>query len=81
MGKLSDEDYQELRQKYKNQAVEILKQLDPGRSQTTKQARAKTQTEPGTTQQVRFCWSCGANAVKGNVFCSNCGTRLQQAQN
>lgn len=74
MGKLSEEDYTELRDQYKTQAIEILKKIDaramgaarrgPGGQGTQKHARA------------RFCHQCGASIQKGDKFCSNCGTAL-----
>ncbi len=71
MGKLSEEDYQELREQYKAQAVQILRQLDQMKSGTRRRTKAKT-----GQRAARFCSQCGAPAAQGDRFCANCGHPL-----
>ena len=72
MGKLSEEDYQELRQKYKAEAVELLKRIDAMR-----QSRKKRRKGKAAKAGVRFCSQCGAQVGKNDRFCSECGAKLQ----
>ncbi|MFQ5651874.1 MAG: zinc ribbon domain-containing protein [bacterium] len=81
MGKLSEEDFQELRQQYKNQAVNILKKID---QRQRKKMRAggrhakKEKSRTGTQKGMNFCWSCGTRLGAEEKFCPNCGLHLRQ---
>ncbi len=71
MGKLSREDFEELRSQYKAEAVKILKQLDqvrPGR-------RRRGGKVPAQAGQ-RFCTQCGTPVHARDRFCRNCGAAL-----
>ncbi len=71
MGKLSREDFEELRSQYKAEAVKILKQLDqvrPGR-------RKRGGRVPAQAGQ-RFCTQCGTPVHAQDRFCRNCGAAL-----
>lgn len=70
-GKLSDEDYQELRTRYKQDAVSILKEIDRVQHRSAGKRRKK---KPAGKQ--RFCSTCGHPATVDEKFCTNCGTRL-----
>lgn len=73
MGKLSDEDYQTLREQYKQEAVKIMQALDRlgGASGTHTKAASATATN------ARFCHMCGTPAQRADAFCSACGEKLQ----
>ncbi len=73
MGKLSEEDYTQLRNQYKAEAVQILKQLD---------AIAGAGVKPGKRKKAAsaaaFCSNCGAPVRKSDRFCTECGASLQE---
>lgn len=71
MGKLSQEDYETLREQYKTEAIGMMKQIDEmklGKSHRSTQAAAKTNS--------RFCHHCGQPAATADRFCSACGGQL-----
>jgi NADH pyrophosphatase NudC (nudix superfamily) len=68
-GKLSEEDYRELRMRYKREAAMILQQLDHIAS-----GRRIRKTSSATKPQ--FCATCGHPMNPGEKFCSSCGSRL-----
>lgn len=75
MGKLSEEDFNELRQQYKNDAIQLLEEMDkaqPGGVKTTDKKSAKSQS-------ASFCWNCGTHLKKKDKFCFDCGTNLAES--
>jgi hypothetical protein len=73
MGKLSQEDYEALRNQYKTEAIGMMKQIDaapPGKMPR----RAKETAAPQTT--TRFCHHCGEPLSAEARFCSACGGKL-----
>lgn len=89
MGKLSKEDYQNLRDKYTSKAVGSLKKIEEleregNRSldvevEIEKEILALQQEEAsgGTKREkVSFCTRCGRRASPGDRFCGQCGMRL-----
>ncbi len=82
MGKLSEEDYDELRQQYKNDAVGLMKQLD---KVAPKAAVGKKGTRQAAGKKsngaVEFCWLCGTNVTADDHFCPQCGNTLGEVSN
>lgn len=89
MGKLSDEDYRELSQRYKAVALGILKEIDQryGGVKTIEEEiedeilelrrrRQKAPKEKPT--ESRFCTQCGAQVRPADRFCGRCGQRMEQ---
>jgi hypothetical protein len=70
MGKLSEEDFQQLRQQYKDEAVAILKQLDTAQGAKSKKSSKKSDAA------TRFCSQCGSKIAQADKFCSSCGSRI-----
>ncbi len=70
MGKLSEEDYEALRDQYKNEAIEIMKKLDSLAPRAA--AVRKTPAQPNT----RFCHQCGQAVTGADHYCSVCGAKL-----
>ena len=70
MGKLSEEDHQELKEQYKQDAIHLLKEIDqiqsPAPQRKGKESEAK---------QV-FCHACGAPLARNDQFCGACGTQM-----
>lgn len=68
MGKLSQEDYNTLREQYKSEAIKLMKKIDT----TTIGARPAKGKKAGN----KFCHNCGEPAGAGEKFCSACGESL-----
>ncbi len=75
MGKLSEDDFNDLRQQYKSDAIRLLQEIDKAQPGGTKAAGKKS----AKTQSVNFCWKCGAPQKKEDRFCSDCGTNLTES--
>jgi len=82
MGKLSQDDYAPLRDKYRARAAQILQQIDAAggtdtdaqiEQQVAKLRRAKTESVEDEIARMR----AQRNATRGAVLCSQCGTRAQ----
>jgi hypothetical protein len=85
MGKLSQDDYETLRDQYKAEAISMMKQIDqmkPGqpRSATArsdgKGVRSSKQEAVPIEPAARFCHQCGEPVVSKDQFCSACGEKL-----
>jgi len=84
MGKLSVEDYNNLKNDYEMNALTVLKELDhkDGNSEMEdieseiKEFRSKM--KPGLVQEknLNYCANCGAKLSNEFKFCSNCGKSL-----
>ncbi len=85
-GKLSEDDYKELKEKYEVEALHILKDIDDsGKKKTTVyEARVKQilpeSAEPITDKDFIFCPKCGTKAKMGDNFCFKCGAKLPVIQ-
>lgn len=69
-GKLSDEDFQAIKDKYGAKAVEAMKKLE--NYQGKKVGGTKRESSRGLSPK-NFCSSCGAKIEKGAKFCGSCG--------
>ena len=69
-GKLSEEDFRQLRQQYKDEAIAVLKKLD--KSHSSKSPKKSTAAK----SQANFCSSCGNPVKKTDRFCTSCGSKL-----
>lgn len=88
MGKLSLEDYQELNQRYKEEALALLKEMDEEqgdriaieaeveREILAARRRRPADRRPHTVSKINFCSQCGAKAREGDRFCAQCGQNL-----
>jgi cytochrome c-type biogenesis protein CcmH/NrfG len=80
MGKLSEEDFKELRQQYKDEAVGLLQKIDQiqkTRFKSKKIHAAKKQQIKSDSKEIKFCWICGTAVTKSDKFCINCGNKLK----
>jgi len=75
-GKLSDEDYAELREKFEQQAAAILKEIDDLQSGKRAASSKKSKTAVKAETKVRFCSACGQKVEPGAKFCPACGERV-----
>lgn len=86
MGRLSDPDFHQLREAYKNEATDILKSLDQLKIYKNLDAeierdialRKSGPVGSGTKQEKApaYCPDCGAKTQAGKKFCADCGARL-----
>ena len=80
MGKLSEEDFQELRQRYKDEAIHVLKELDKSEMKRPKKKQGvQVAGKSATPKAASFCWVCGTPTTSNDKFCLNCGTNLQES--
>ena len=86
-GVLTDDDYRQLEERYKQKAVSILKDIDgvaPGKRGQKAVAEEKDDIEKrGMAMRkgkARFCAECGAGIVEGDRFCSGCGASVKQGE-
>jgi hypothetical protein len=71
MGKLSDEDFTALTQRYRQQALAAIAALEQvKRAETSRRGRAPA--------RMAFCPSCGHKLAARANFCSNCGRSLRE---
>jgi len=92
-GKINDEDYQALRQRYVTEGVAVLKQMDAMPSQDGRGAleaeieaavlalrRAHAAPAPtGPQSATQFCTQCGHAVDPEDRFCARCGASLKEA--
>lgn len=71
-GKLSEEDYRDLRAQYKREAAAILQEIDRVQQRLTSGKRRRK----GKPKAQRFCPTCGHPTAIGDRFCTNCGANL-----
>ncbi len=90
-GKVNDEDYQMMRQRYVTEGVSILKELDslPQKdSQADLEAEIEARvmalrktgirhTQDDQPSSVHFCTQCGQPVDPENRFCAQCGAQLK----
>jgi rRNA maturation endonuclease Nob1 len=92
MGKLTEEDFQILRQKYTQEAVGYMKEMDniespPATSSKPDDTVPEDENQQGVTASRNhkstqrkhiYCTSCGAKAAVENRFCVACGSKLHK---
>jgi len=90
MGNLSETDYAELRRKYEEQAVSVLRSVDDVRGTRTQvadgylddeieaQIARRRQARPAAPAPpaATGCPACGAALVRGAAFCVRCGAAV-----
>lgn len=87
-GKLSDEDYRELCDVYKSEALQAIRTIEEGdaaagdsiEAEVENEIRSKRRRLPGQsggkgTSQV-LCPACGGENEEGSSFCAGCGASL-----
>ncbi|KAA3662758.1 MAG: zinc ribbon domain-containing protein [Calditrichaeota bacterium] len=69
MGKLSTEDYQELRESYKDEAAKIIQRIE----QFQHGGKRKSKKKKG--EKEKYCHNCGSKISADDKFCVECGTQ------
>ena len=77
MGKLSEEDFQALRQQYKDEAVGLLKKIDQIQHKPVKGKSKSASHKKSEDASTKFCWNCGAAVTRDDKYCTNCGNALE----
>jgi NADH pyrophosphatase NudC (nudix superfamily) len=91
-GKINDEDYQALRQRYVTEGVAVLKQLDAmprrdGRAALEAEVEAQVlalrrsgaaPAAAGPRSSAQFCTQCGHPVEPADRFCARCGAALKE---
>jgi len=93
MGKLSEEDFQILKQQYMEEAVGYLKEIDqlkpsePMRTEASdhnidekKEGEPKSTRSRERTKKYIYCTDCGEKAPWGDRFCTGCGSPLNRGR-
>ena len=70
MGKLSEADYKALREQYKSEAIDLLKELDNVEGASPKGKK--------TSVKINFCPQCGAPADPQDQYCADCGAAFTE---
>lgn len=80
-GKLSEEDYKELEEQYRYQAISLLKDID--RAEKGEDLSEKIEEEIRAIRKAKQkelrCPSCQENYIPGDRFCPSCGRGLDLA--
>lgn len=69
-GKISEEDYKELKKRHETEAIHILKELDGKSSAVSKKPS-------GSEKKKIFCAQCGNKIQVEDKFCTNCGKKTE----
>lgn len=78
-GKLSDDDYEELRKKFTAEASTVLEEIDSMRSSKnggSKAGKKSQKTASATAVKERTCDKCGFAHEEDDKFCQSCGADL-----
>jgi hypothetical protein len=84
MGKLSENDFQEMSGRLRARAARLIRQLDAGAGYRAQVERDLVKRLGGTTEvkepaaagAARFCGQCGAARDEDAKFCKQCGAKL-----
>jgi hypothetical protein len=78
IGKLSQEDYETLRDQYKAEAIGLMKQIDQIKLGHSRPTSGKGDGKGPATkgEPARFCYQCGQPVGAQDRFCSTCGVKL-----
>jgi hypothetical protein len=72
-GKIDDDDFDQLKARYEDEAVAVLRRID-GVGGASPAVRKASDGETGGF----YCASCGIRAKTKDRFCASCGARLSQ---
>ena len=75
MGKLTDDDFANLRSRYTQQALQAIAAIDHAR---TRGATPISKGHGAKPSRIAFCPTCGRNLPAHSSFCPSCGQSLKQ---
>lgn len=76
-GKLSEEDYRELEEQYRIQALRLLREIDLAGAGGNGRGEAP-RAESALGGAALACWNCGVAIRAGDRFCERCGNPLDR---
>ena len=77
-GTLTEENYQDLKARYKKKAISILRNIDDLENGTEVEDEIERQIQEPRQHQGRFCSQCGAKCQEDDRFCPHCRAKLNQ---
>lgn len=82
-GKLSEEDYRELEEQYRVQALQLLREIDRAAAGGNGKGEAQAAERPARAESAfggaaLACWNCGVTVRAGDRFCEGCGNPLDR---
>ena len=94
MGKLSEEDFQVLKQQYMREAVDYLKEIDqlksseptgtmstdPDLDEDNEGESKSVPSRKPTADKYVYCTSCGKKASVKDLFCAGCGSSFDKSR-
>ncbi len=84
MGRVSEDDFEQLNAGYRKQAIEVLKKIDQAGNGTYRKhleeelAALRSKHRQGG---LIFCSACGSAVAAQDKFCSSCGRKLTSESN
>lgn len=78
-GKLSDDDYGRLYERYAAEAVQAIREADTGGQAVGRSAETATALAVaggGNGKRAKFCEECGTRLEGSGKFCAECGSRV-----
>ncbi|GBD92159.1 hypothetical protein BMS3Abin04_02893 [bacterium BMS3Abin04] len=85
MGKLSEQDYNDLKNDYQTNVLKILKELDRKTNDKSeiddieneiRKYRSKKKNGSASAKNFKYCPNCGKTVNTKSEFCTNCGKSL-----
>jgi hypothetical protein len=78
-GKIDDEDYDQLKDRYETEAVSVMRRIDTLEKNPPPVESAETSEGVKTSARTGiFCTSCGTQAEAQDCFCRTCGSPLKK---
>jgi hypothetical protein len=79
-GKLSEADHNRIRTEMLSEAATVMDEIETLESSLDLDALIRREVaarkDPGRTEKMRACPSCGAKNPNSNKFCAECGSKL-----
>jgi len=75
-GVLTDKDYQDMETRYRQKAINILKEMDQKSKDTNLVDEVEKKVRELRRGKARFCSQCGSGISPEDHFCSQCGQSL-----
>src|SRR5262249_53147240 len=77
MGKLSDDDYAALRERYRHEALAAIAAIEDARNRS-KRERPRSAVSVKRERRISFCPACGTRVPARANFCGGCGQSLRE---
>ncbi|MDH5541645.1 MAG: zinc ribbon domain-containing protein [Nitrospinota bacterium] len=74
-GKIDEEDYLQLKNRYEADAIKLMKEIDSYKKASESEG-AKVTAMKSESAVKKFCSACGNKLETSAKFCSSCGTKV-----